>query len=83
MIEKYDPEIRNFKGTSRIPSPNFSFLYKQQDFLSVIILYILVDNYRLDLYSRNLNQWIVINYPVAYFVLIISEVQLKKEECNV
>jgi len=32
------------------------------------------------LYSLNLNQWIVTNYPVAYLALIISEVQLKKEE---
>lgn len=31
-------------------------------------------------YSLNLNQWIVTNYPVAYFALIISEVQLKKKK---
>jgi len=30
--------------------------------------------------SLNLNQWIVTNYPVTYLALIISEVQLKKEE---
>ena len=31
-------------------------------------------------YSLNLNQWIVINYPIAYLALV-SEIQLKKEEC--
>jgi len=34
-----------------------------------------------NIYSLNLNPWIAINYQVAYFALIISEVQLKKEEC--
>jgi len=39
----------------------------------------LIEN--LSLYcSLNLNQWIIINYLVTYFALILSEVQLKKEK---
>jgi len=39
-----------------------------------------VQNVHTEKFSRNLNQWIVTNYPMAYLALIINEVQVKNEE---